>query len=54
MLRKEGGRGLASIDDCVDVTIQEVKECTKKKRPAQSAGESLQNTPLFRRVRLPQ
>ena len=29
--RKEGGRGLANIEDCVETTIQQLEEYTKKK-----------------------
>ena len=32
MSRKEGGRGLISIEDCVDATIQEIEEYTKKSK----------------------
>ena len=28
---KEGGRGLASDEDCVDAAIQRLEECTKKR-----------------------
>ena len=30
MSRKEGGRGLASIEDCVDVLMQEIEEGKKR------------------------
>ena len=30
--RKGGGKGLASIDDCVDVTIQGLRKYTKKSK----------------------
>ena len=30
--RKEEGRGLASIRDCIEATVQELKEYTKKSK----------------------
>ena len=32
LTRKVGGRGLTSIKDCGDATIQGLKECTKKQK----------------------
>ena len=32
MSRKEGRRGLASIEDCVDTSVQGLKKCTKKNK----------------------
>ena len=31
MTSKEGGRGHASLEDCVDATVQEIERYTKKK-----------------------
>ena len=37
--RKEGGRGLPNIEDCVEATIQGVEEYTKKSKEITYGGQ---------------
>ena len=42
MSRKEGGRGLTKIEDCLDASIQGLK-CKKRKKPVQREYKTRQD-----------
>ena len=48
--RKEGGRGLVNIEDCVDASIQELKDYVKKikEKLIPAANDSIGNIRLDR------
>ena len=46
--RKEYGRGLTSIENCVDATIQRVEEYTKKSKEKLSTAASNSNVNIRR------
>ena len=49
--RKEGGRGLASIEDCVDAAIQELDNIKKKKEKLiNAANKSTGNIRTNRKI----